>query len=468
MKFKVNSLYFFHYPYHLLTMSNKKYIDIADEISSRIVSGEYLKGSKLPTHRALAEEFSTTAVTIAKAYKVLVEQKKVESFVGKGTFVCNNTDLAQVIHSRQDDQTLNLSILQPCLEHNMDSIMYNMQSCLTDIIKPELFGYTEDTGLIRHRESGVSWARQYGVEVSSAEQLLLANGAQHALSTLIQLYTRPGETIAVEAQTYPGILSIAAFLGRRVVGIKIDDQGMDPADLEANCIQQKIAMVVVIPSHQNPTGATMPAERRAKLAAIVERFQLWLVEDDIYGFLNEAPIAAITNLVPQYSFHISSLSKAISPGLRCAYIKVPESQSSNIAAFIRATLWLPPPFMFEVASSLINSGEAFSLAKKQREIARHRQLIAGNILNGYSMSRQATSYHLWLQLPHEWQADSFSLAAREQNILVSSASYFKAESLADNAIRLSLMAISDDDLYRQALEKLARLLQEGSVAHRHF
>lgn len=450
------------------TVSDTKYLDIVDIIRARVASGDYPKGSKLPTHRALAQELATTPATIAKAYKVLIEQKEIESFVGRGTFVRSDTRLEQVIHSRQDDQVLNLSILQPCIAYNIDRLTNKISSCLGNITEPDLFGYTEHTGLLRHRESGMEWARHYGLEIASTDQMLLANGAQHALSSLIQLYTKPGDTIAVEAQTYPGILSIAHLLGRRLAGVTMDGQGMLPEALEALCQQQKIAMVIVLPSHQNPTGATMSEQRRTSLATVIERFRLWLVEDDIYGFLNENRREAITNRVPQLGFHISGLSKAISPGLRCAYIRAPASQAAHLAAFIRATIWLPPPLMFEVASGLIRSGDAYQMAKAQQDIARRRQRIARDILNDYPMSSQPTSYHLWLHLPDSWQADSLALAAREQNMLVSSASFFRVGPQSDNAVRLSLMSIADESQYRYALEKLAGLLEAGSAVYGHF
>lgn len=95
-------------------------------------------------------------------------------------------------------------------------------------------------------------------------------------------------------------------------------------------------------------------------------------------------------------------------------------------------------------------------------------MIAKGILSGFPMSSQPTSYHLWLQLPDSWQADSLALAAREQNMLVSSASFFRVGPQSDNAVRLSLMSIADETQYRHALEKLAGLLAAGSAVHGHF
>jgi len=448
-------------------MANPKYLDIASKIESLIDSGKYPQGSKLPTHRALANELDTTPATVAKAYNALVEKKRIESFVGRGSYVCSDTKLDQVIRSPEGNEELNFSILQPCFSQQLTQLNTLLQQHFSSLSDPRLYGYAENSGLWQHREAGLSWAWHYGLEDCSVEQILLVNGAQHALSALIQLYTKPGDLIAVEAQTYPGILSIASFLGRRVIGLEMDEQGVIPEALEQAC-QQQAAMVILVPSHQNPTGATMAEARRDAIAAAIERHQIWLVEDDIYGFLNDRVIGSIANRLPERSFHISSLSKAISPGMRCAYIRAPQSEASQLAAFIRATIWLSSPFMFDAASQLIDSGEAFRFAELQRETARQRQAIAREVLGHHKVSSQPTSYHQWLELPPHWQPDQFALAAKAQGMLVSSATYFNTMPQPVNAIRLSLMAIADLETYRQGLGKLASLIDEPQQAHMHF
>jgi Transcriptional regulators containing a DNA-binding HTH domain and an aminotransferase domain (MocR family) and their eukaryotic orthologs len=441
-------------------MSAPKYLAIVKKIEEFIRSGQFAEGSQLPTHRELAQQMGTTAITVAKAYKALAEKKLIESFVGRGSFVCNHSQLSDVIRAESLEQEYNLSILQPCIYQHTEQLNQAFSQILNRG-NDALYGYVEHTGLTRHRALGAVWAHHYGLDVSGHEQIVLACGAQHALSVLIQCYTQPGDTIAVEDLTYPGILSIANMLGRNVVGIPMDQQGMLPQSLNELCQSMRIAMVIIVPSYQNPTAATMPMERRQQIAAVVNEHQLWLVEDDIYGFLNPQPIPAITNLAPNFGFHITSLSKAISPGMRCAFIKTPVQESERLSAFIRATIWLPSPLPFAVAATLIQSGEAFRIAEQQREIAIRRQCLAREWLADYQLLSQPDSYHLWLILPEEWQADAFTLAAKNRGILVSSASYFKADPRAPtpNAIRLSLMAINDESSLIVALKQLAELLK---------
>jgi len=443
-------------------MSKHKYELIADQLCSLIDSGKYPPGSKLPAHRELAKELKTTAVTVAKAYQLMVEQGTIESFVGRGSYVASGY-LKSVIRAQQDADELNFSILQPCLQQNMLALQQQFAEKFSTINKPQLFGYSENSGLLEHRRAGAKWCAQYGLEVGNPEQTILTNGAQNALASVIALYTKPGDFIALEAQTYPGILAICKYLGRKVLAIPMDEQGMLPEALQQHCNICKPSMVIVVPSQQNPTGATMGLLRREALAKVIEEQDTWLVEDEIYAFLNTEKTPAISNFVADKSFYISSLSKAISPGMRCGYLRVPQSEYSSLVDYIRATLWLPSPFMFEIASAMIDSGNAYRWARQQKLIAAHRQQLVSCYLADYQLQRQSSSYSCWLQLPDHWQADSFCASAKKRGLLVSSASYFSCSGQTANAVRLSVMSIADEGLFIRGLQQLSELLALQSL-----
>ncbi len=435
-------------------MNQPKYQIIAAQINQRIESGEYPKGSKLPPHRVLAKQLNTTAVTVAKAYQLLVEQRKIASYVGRGSYVLGER-LENVIHAQIAADEFNFSILQPCSTLNNAAIK-SLLATQAQHIDDELLQYSEDSGLKRHREAGAKWCRHFGLAVDDSEDIVLTNGAQNALASLIQLYSKEGDCIAVEAHTYPGILSICKYLHRRVVAIEMDEQGMMPSALQEQCEKEKPTMVLVVPAQQNPTGATMLLERRQQIAMLVKAYQLWLVEDDIYAFLNQQLLAPIANIIPERTFYISSLSKAISPGLRCGYIKIPKEQRPKVVDYIRATIWLASPFMFELATDAINSGTAFQWANRQKKKAAQRQLLVTEYLQ-QPMQRQSASYSCWLQLPETWSAKDFTAKAQAQGVIVSDASFFSASQRA-RAVRLSVMAIATDAHFLKGLQILQQLV----------
>lgn len=445
-------------------MSDIKFRQIAETIETRINTGVYQPNTKLPPHRVLADELETTPTTVSKAYKLLAEKNKVASFVGRGTFVCGHSELETVIQASDDDADYNFSILQPCLKYNVLPLQAAFQQTYA-ALPSELLGYIEHSGHLSHREAGVKWAAEFGLSVSDPDQILLASGAQNALEILIQTYTNPGDCIAVEAFTYPGILSIANLLGRRIVAVEMDSKGMCPIALKQAILNNKPKVVVIVPSHQNPTGVTMPKARRQAIAKVIAAANIWLLEDDIYGFLNETTIPAISNYIPEKSFHITSLSKAISPALRCAFIKAPKSEIRRVGACIRTSIWLASPLNFAVATQLINSGEAFAMAHQQKLLAAQRQQFVAEQLGFLVCSSQPTSYHVWVALPAHWRQEHLVMEAKNQKLLVSSGGYFSQQSDKSNHIRLSLMAIDDEQRFQQGIVSLANLLKDGQGTH---
>ncbi|MCL1125831.1 aminotransferase-like domain-containing protein [Shewanella surugensis] len=444
-------------------MSNNKFRHIAQTIDSRILEGLYPANTKLPPHRALADELGTTPSTIAKAYALLMEHDKVISFVGKGTFVCASSQLENVIQANGIEEEYNFSILQPCLIYNQSALQNAFQQS-SQQMTTELMGYTDQSGHIAHKKAGAKWSRAFGLEVSHPQDILLASGAQNALDMLIQTYTQAGDIIAVEEYTYPGILSIAQLHGLTVVDIPMDEHGMRVDALEKALNSHPIKMVIILPSHQNPTTITMSISRRQAIATVLKQHQTWLIEDDLYGFLNEKVIPAITNFIPELSFHISGLSKAICPALRCAFIKTPRSEVRKVSACIRSSIWLASPFTFDIAKYLIDSGDAFKLVDTQKAIAKKRQAfakIAFSFLTHYSHN---TSYHMWIALPAHWRSETLLMETKDRHLLVSSGSFFthatQQASVSTQYIRLSLMAISNENHFQQGILQLAALIKE--------
>jgi len=437
-------------------MDNYKYQEIAVQIRAAIDAGDYLVGSKLPAHRVLAKKMGTTAVTVSKAYQLLAKERVVESFVGKGSYVLAQR-LDNVIHAQQAVDELNFSILQPLITDTVRIINQQLSTSLNSFDDASLFSYSEKSGLLAHRLSGAKWCEHYGLHVSNPEQVLLTNGAQNALTSLIQLYSKEGDAIAVEALTYPGILAICKHLRRRVIPVAMDEQGMLADDLHLQCIKQQPVMVIVLPSQQNPTGATMQSARRKAISKVVTTHDIWLVEDDIYAFLNDEKLSPISNYIPEKSFYISSLSKSISPGFRCGYIKAPIDQYLKLADFIRATLWLVSPFIFEVATKLIESKQAFEIAAMQCAIARERQLLVSEYLPQAKIERQNTSYSCWLHLPEGVTPKQFTNAADKLGISVSEAAYFNS-AVPVNSVRLSVMSVAKESLFIDGLKSINHLL----------
>src|SRR5204862_2156385 len=137
-----------------------------------------------------------------------------------------------------------------------------------------------------------------------------------------------GGRCGVEALTYPFIKDIAARLGVTLVPLSMDEHGVRPDAVAKAHRESHLSALYVQPTIQNPLGMTMPAARRADLLRVVEKLDLTVIEDSVYGFLSdEAPLAA---MAPDRCVVLDSLSKKVAPGLALGFIVSPPRLRESI------------------------------------------------------------------------------------------------------------------------------------------
>ncbi|MBB4912369.1 aminotransferase-like domain-containing protein [Actinophytocola algeriensis] len=159
--------------------------------------------------------------------------------------------------------------------------------------------------------------------------LLVTTGSQQALTLVTTTLVEPGDVVAVEEPTYLAALQCFQLAGARVVPVVSDEHGMVPAALAEVLERDKPTLVYLVPTFANPSGRTLPAARRQEIAALAERHDVWVVEDDPYGELRYRG-----EQVPQLAsygdrvLYLGSLSKIGAPGLRLGWLRAPRSLMS--------------------------------------------------------------------------------------------------------------------------------------------
>ena len=158
-------------------------------------------------------------------------------------------------------------------------------------------------------------------------QVVLTNGALQGFVLLAQHFGR-GQAVYVETPTYDRPLKILLENGMTVVTVGMDEQGMIPEELEhALRVNQRPAFLYTIPTFQNPSGRTIPEERRRQIVGIAQASAITILEDDPYGlirFEGETPLAMF-DISRETTIYTSSFSKTVAPGLRVGwYILPPE------------------------------------------------------------------------------------------------------------------------------------------------
>ena len=442
--------------------SGPRYLAIADQLAKDLDAGVLKPGDRLPTHRELAWKLGVTVGTVTRAYSEAERRGLIAGEVGRGTFIRDQRmDVPLPAPAPvADDSFVDLGRNFPTPERPSPALVRAISDVATSPELGLLLSYATNTGLPAHRAAAVEWLARAGLDAAPSE-IVVTNGAQHAMTLAMAACARAGDVVLTEQLTFYGMKSVATLLSLRLHGVEMDEYGLLPEALDAACRQVSPKALYCIPTLQNPTAATMPAERRQEIARICERHNVLLVEDDIYGFLSPNGPKPVSSVCPQNSVYITSLSKSVAPGLRVGYMRAPGALLDRLASTLRATTWMATPLMAEIASRLVRSGEAARMAESQRAEAIARQAIATRVLAGFDYSTHPTSFHLWLTLPEPWRREEFSAQIRQRGVGVASAEAFAVgRAPVPHAVRIGLSATRDRPTLERALSTIAGLLRE--------
>ena len=158
---------------------------------------------------------------------------------------------------------------------------------------------------------------------ASADDILIVNGGLETMNLLCQVFIDPGDVILCESPTFVHCVEIFEMFEAKCVGCATDEHGIVPEDVEQKIRDLHPKMVYVIPTFQNPTGKTLPEERRQRLAELGSKYDVLILEDDPYRDLRYSgkelkPIKAFDRT--GHTVHAGSLSKVFSPGSRLGYV----------------------------------------------------------------------------------------------------------------------------------------------------
>jgi DNA-binding transcriptional MocR family regulator len=446
----------------IATRIGPRYLAIADMLAADIAAQRLKPGDRLPTHRDLAWKLGVTVGTVTRAYAEAERRGLIAGEVGRGTFIRDRLgDAVSVMPAPAPttDDYVDLSRNLPAIVGPAGAMIQRHMADLSREDLTTLLSYVPNAGLPEHREAGAAWIQRRGINADPARVAVVA-GAQNGMMLAIAALCRPGDVVLTEALTFYGMKSIANLLGVRLVGVELDEQGLVPEALEAACRQHAPKAIYTLPTFQNPTTSLMPLERRREVAEICRRHGVAIIEDDIYGFLDETnvPLAA---LAPEIGIFVTSLSKSIAPGMRIGYLHAPDAVVQRVSAAIRASAYMTTPMSAELAARMIRSGDAHKAASWQKGLAERRQVLAGRLLDDHDVATHPAAFQLWLKLPEPWRREEFVEVARRRGVGVAPANAFAVgRAPVPHAVRIALAAPDSDEALTRALGTLVEILDE--------
>ncbi|WP_442920705.1 aminotransferase-like domain-containing protein [Massilia sp. DD77] len=429
-----------------------RFLQIADALQVAVANGSLKPGDRLPPQRRLAAQLDVDLTTVTRAYDEARRRNLLEGRGARGTYVAApKVELTSV---------LDLSMNNPPPPDGVDlgdMLKQGLSQVLMGADHALLMTYHLGGGSDSGREAGARWlAPMFGH--LDAGQVLVCPGAQAAIAALMLALTQPGDVILAEPASYPGLRAAATQFGRHLIAVGADRHGMVPGLLEEACRAHKPGLIYLNPTLQNPTAVTMPERRRQELAAIAERCEVRIVEDDPYWLLANAPPPPIATFAPEQVYYISTLSKCLTPGLRVAFVLVRDPQvREGFLAALRAFALMADPLAAALATQWILDGSAGRLMEGVRKEARLRHRMARDILAGRYRGA-GDGLHVWLALPAYWNASQLARAAGSAGIAVTPAEAFATDGRSVNAIRISLGSIRDRGRLQAGLQRLSHLL----------
>jgi DNA-binding transcriptional MocR family regulator len=425
-------------------MSKSDYLKLADTITADIADGTLKPGDRLPPQRSFAYERKIAVSTASRVYAELLRRGLVVGEVGRGTFIAGDARRGLAAPGEPRGIRIDLEFNYPILPDQTTLIAKSLEGLNKPGVLDAALRQATSVGTPAVRSLAAAYLSQ-GAWSPSPEQLVFTGNGRQSIAAALAAVVPTGGRCGVEALTYPFIKGIAARLGISLVPLAMDDVGVQPNAVQKAHREAHLSAIYLQPVVQNPLGMTMTPTRRADLLRVVEQLNLPVIEDHVYGFLDdEPPLAA---LAPESCIVIDSLSKKVAPGLALGFIVPPQRLRESVMASVRSGGWTASGFAFAAAQRLISDGIVAELSRLKRLDARARQNLAADRLSAFEVQANEKSYHLWLTLPAHWRSQAVVAAAARRDIALTPSTTFAITSgHAPNAVRLALAAPTMDQL----------------------
>jgi DNA-binding transcriptional MocR family regulator len=451
----------------LIESARMKYLGIVEALEADVRSGRVARGERLPPQRAIAEALDVDLTTVTRAFNEARRRGLVEAQAGRGTFISEKLDgngPAEQAHPLID---LSMNIPPQPTEADFRKIFPQGIAGILGSRRGLLsLHYQESNGAEADRFAAAAWLTQR-IEGVPPDRILVTGGAQCALFAICDLLLLRGDVVLAGAMTYPGLKAVAAQKGLVLEPLTMDEQGIVPDAFEKACREKSPKALYVVPTIDNPTTATMPEDRRRKIAVLAQKHGVAIVEDDPYAPLRPERIVTVAGLAGDITWHIATLSKCATPALRVAYVVAPNAgMALRLAGVLRATILMAPPLMSALATRWIADGTLNEIAKAISAENAVRQKLAASILRDVNFAADPHGHHLWLRLPGHWRAGDFAEHADRVGVSIVPSSAFAVAAHPTEAVRISLGVAPDRGALEDGLTQLASLMAQPSLATR--
>ncbi len=453
------------------------YVRLADQIETAIADGTLPAGAKLPPQRNLAFDIGVTIGTVGRAYALVHERGLVSGEVGRGTYVlppaeansASPADPIRISWSRSKLPDADPAILRFDTTAAPDvGQADNIGEALSAIMREHPLDVTSYTRIFPPHwfEAGARWLAR-GNWRPLPESIVPALGAHAAIMAVIAAVTAPGDKVLFEHLTYSRISRSASLIGRRTVLAQTDGDGLLPDEFERLCAQQHPKLAFLMPTAHNPTAVCLPEDRRRAIAEVARKYNVMLIEDDLYGAMTGDTRPLLAEFAPERTFVVGGFSKSVAAGIRGGWVSCPAHFSQRVSNAHKMVTGGMPFMLGELCARLVMTGEAAAIRRDCIAEVSLRESAARHIFAGHELASRPGVPFLWLKLPDPWLSGVFKNAAFREGVLIDDEDEFKAgrSDRAYHRVRIGFSTQSSASEAERGFHILRRLLETGDAGY---
>ncbi|KAA9135211.1 aminotransferase class I/II-fold pyridoxal phosphate-dependent enzyme [Microbacterium caowuchunii] len=417
--------------------------DIADSVRSLLERGVLEPGDALPPVRTLADRLGVNRNTAVAAYRQLTQAGIAVSRGRAGTRIVDRAPVPQEGFAAG-------SVLRDVGTGNPDAALIPDPSrALADVVgRPVLYG---EPVIDRELEQ---WALEWlGADLAPRDiRVTVTSGAVDAVERLLAQALTRDDAVALENPCFLSAIHTVRLGGYRAVPVPVDEQGMTPAGLRA-ALDDGVRAVVCTPRAQNPTGASLTAERAAELRAVLaDHPYVLVIEDDHFSMLSHAPAQSLIGAHHRRWALVRSVSKFLGPDMCLAVTATDPYTADRLAMRLSpGTTWVSH-LLQRLAFSLITDPEVREgITRAGAHYAERNDSFAAR-LRAYGLPcTPGDGLNVWLALPAPARAVAEQLMRR--GWLPRTGEEFAVDGLPGSAhLRLTVHELDDTDAERLAAD----------------
>jgi 2-aminoadipate transaminase len=332
----------------------------------------------------------------------------------------------------------------------------------------QAFQYGMTEGFMPLRQALATHLTERDIHVPG-ETILISSGSQGVLDAIGKILISPGDTVGLESPTYLGALQAFTPYEPRYTAIDCDEDGVIPEALEQVLAEGCIKFIYLVPTFQNPSGRTLPLDRRRAIATLITRYNALLIEDDPYCDLRYEgnALPPIKSMAPEQVVYVGTLSKVFAPGLRIGYCVAPEPIRNWLVLVKQGVDLHTSSFNQALAAEYLEGGHLKQHLPHIIEIYRPRQKAILEALErylpvGFQWSHPEGGMFVWVEGPEGVNmAEIYQAAVRRQVAFVPGHFFFAKPGDGQGTMRLNFTMPSPDEIDR-AIQILGEVIRESS------